>query len=247
MRGRALFLCYPPPDSSMAEVALRAYTGDTVGCVGEWSGDTGTAAFQQALLCDWRLVEAVPLPNWGDTCYELLVWRRKSAKQMLAGKRVRCQHGAAAAKDERAGAAADCTRLDGSVREAVEPPAGDDRPSRLEPLATSCHQCGSAGAEDAPLRRCRLTCCFAFCSQRCLNAAIAAPRHTASSQDRGKREAGARLLPYRRELATRQCGVDPVALRLSDDRVYRDARGQEAATAAHLPGTQRKRVKRKRR
>lgn len=75
-RSATLFLCYPPPDSDMALQALRAYTGDTVCYVGEYRGDTGSAKFEMMLECSYQCVEVVPLPNWGDTCYEMTVWSR---------------------------------------------------------------------------------------------------------------------------------------------------------------------------
>lgn len=37
----ALFLCYPPPKSTMAEECLQNYKGSTLLYVGEWEGDTG--------------------------------------------------------------------------------------------------------------------------------------------------------------------------------------------------------------
>ena len=77
VRGAAtLFLCYPPPDNNMALDALRSYTGETVCYVGEYRGDTGTARFEALLDASFQCVEEVPLPNWGDTCYSLTIWRR---------------------------------------------------------------------------------------------------------------------------------------------------------------------------
>lgn len=78
-RDHALFLCYPPPASKMAEEALAAYTGDTVALVGEWDGDTGSQEFTQALLRGWSLQEAIPLPNWSDTAHDLTLWTRRDA------------------------------------------------------------------------------------------------------------------------------------------------------------------------
>ncbi len=72
-----LFLCYPPPDSPMALLSLRAYTGDCVCYVGEWQGDTGTKAFEKLLCETFVCEEIVPLPNWGDTCYMMMIWRRR--------------------------------------------------------------------------------------------------------------------------------------------------------------------------
>lgn len=71
-----LFLCYPPPDNDMSVQALSSYTGSTICYVGEYRGDTGTARFESLLESTFQCVAQVPLPNWGDTCYELTVWRR---------------------------------------------------------------------------------------------------------------------------------------------------------------------------
>lgn len=80
-RHCTLFICYAPPDSTMAEDALEAYSGDCVAVVGEWDGDTGTTAFSRSLLLHWDLQEVVVLPNWSDTCHDLTIWRRRSSKE----------------------------------------------------------------------------------------------------------------------------------------------------------------------
>jgi len=81
--GAALFLCYPPPQSSMALKCLKAYTGDVLCYVGEWQGDTATPKFERRLCRDWVLTRRVPLPNWAATSNCLMVWRlkRKQARQ----------------------------------------------------------------------------------------------------------------------------------------------------------------------
>jgi len=61
----------------MALDALRTYKGSTVAYVGEWQGDTGTRAFEDLLSRVFFVDEVIQLPNWGDTCYSLMVWRRK--------------------------------------------------------------------------------------------------------------------------------------------------------------------------
>ena len=43
-----LLLCYPPPQSPMAAECLAAFSGDVLVHVGEWLGDTGSPAFEQA-------------------------------------------------------------------------------------------------------------------------------------------------------------------------------------------------------
>jgi hypothetical protein len=75
----ALFLCYPPPDSDMAAAAVRAFQGKHICYVGEWSGDTGTKAFEKLLLEQFVCINNIQLPNWIDTCYSLTVWRRRQA------------------------------------------------------------------------------------------------------------------------------------------------------------------------
>jgi hypothetical protein len=84
-RGHTLFLCYPPPDNAMALLALRSYAGATVCYVGEWQGDSGTKGFETLLSASFRCEEIVPLPNWGDTCYSMMVWKRRTdvAQQQL--------------------------------------------------------------------------------------------------------------------------------------------------------------------
>jgi hypothetical protein len=132
-RGSTLFVCYPPPskDEAFLGDAVRRFKGDHVAVVGEWRGDTATAACLDALRAAFSCVDRVPLPNWGDTSAELTVWRRI---------------GAAAPK---APAPAKSIDLD------------------------ACAQCGCASK---PLRRCRLTCDFAFCSRGCAAAGAAAQR-----------------------------------------------------------------------
>jgi hypothetical protein len=75
-----LLLVYPPPDSPMSERALAAYLaagGTRIAYVGEWQGDTATAAFEDALTRTCQLTESVPLPNWGETRAALTVWRAR--------------------------------------------------------------------------------------------------------------------------------------------------------------------------
>uniref|UniRef100_A0A7S3SZA6 MYND-type domain-containing protein n=1 Tax=Emiliania huxleyi TaxID=2903 RepID=A0A7S3SZA6_EMIHU len=76
-RRHALLLCYPPPRAPMAAECLAAFCGDTVVHVGEWLGDTGSAAFEAALAEGWELTRRLPLPCWGDTAEDLTIWRRR--------------------------------------------------------------------------------------------------------------------------------------------------------------------------
>ena len=75
----SLFLCYPPPDNDMALAALRAFKGNTLCYVGEFSGDTGTRSFEKLLVASFVCCEILSLPNWADTCYSLMIWRRKTS------------------------------------------------------------------------------------------------------------------------------------------------------------------------
>lgn len=45
--------------------------------VGEFRGDTGTAAFEKELFLQWICVDRVALPNFGNTNYTLTCWDRK--------------------------------------------------------------------------------------------------------------------------------------------------------------------------
>ena len=76
--SRVLLLCYPPPDDPMAVRTLRGFTGSSLAYVGEYHGDTGTADFEALLAAQWNLVQSpIALPNFGNTCYSLTLWRRK--------------------------------------------------------------------------------------------------------------------------------------------------------------------------
>lgn len=74
----SLFLCFPPPEDTMALDALRLYTGQHVIHVGEWEGFTGSTDFEKMLFSQFELIERNELPNWQDTSYDLTVWRRKA-------------------------------------------------------------------------------------------------------------------------------------------------------------------------
>eukprot|EP01025_Chloroclados_australasicus_P052652 TRINITY_DN6146_c1_g1_i1.p1 TRINITY_DN6146_c1_g1~~TRINITY_DN6146_c1_g1_i1.p1 ORF type:complete len:606 (-),score=39.99 TRINITY_DN6146_c1_g1_i1:462-2279(-) len=79
----SLFLCYPPPASSMARLCLKNFKGTYVIHVGEWQGDTGDHKFEYFLQKQFKLIDEVQLPNWGNTAYALTVWKRKSKKGQL--------------------------------------------------------------------------------------------------------------------------------------------------------------------
>jgi len=82
----ALLICYPPPclsASGAGDMALAALTsfaaagGTHLALVGEWRGDTGSAALERALSAGWTL-HAAPtvLPTYANTCASLTLWRR---------------------------------------------------------------------------------------------------------------------------------------------------------------------------
>lgn len=235
MHSHALFLCYPPPDSNMAEAAVAKYAGDTVLYVGEWDGDTGTASLQHRLLRHWHLDEVVPLPNWGDTCYELMVWKRGDRKAGSTGHR-RGPTGARQPLETTS------STIDYSSGRQV---------SELMPLGVLCATCGAHGTQHSPLWRCRQTCCFAFCSDKCLQLSLRAENAELCTASGGQ-QAGHKLQPlgagcssacrqghgpglrhsdllsmpvrlgsYAGELGMRHCTVEAGALQLSDSRLYR--------------------------
>ena len=84
-----LFICYPPPcmtsdgKNDMALASLTAFAaagGRQLALVGEWRGDTGSAALERALSSGWTL-DAAPLalPGFANTCAALTLWRRGAA------------------------------------------------------------------------------------------------------------------------------------------------------------------------
>lgn len=74
---RALLLCYPPPDSEMAQQCIYSYRGDTVVYVGEWQGVTANAAFERALVRRFQLTRTVPLPCFDNQACAMTVWKRR--------------------------------------------------------------------------------------------------------------------------------------------------------------------------
>jgi hypothetical protein len=74
---RALLLCYPPPDSEMAQQCVYNYRGDTMVYVGEWQGATATAAFERALVRRFQLTRTVPLPCFDNQACAMTVWKRR--------------------------------------------------------------------------------------------------------------------------------------------------------------------------
>ena len=71
-----MLLCYPPPNSRMALDVISQFKGTYFALVGEFAGDTGTQEFEKVLNDDWELLENIELPNFGNTCYTLTMWKR---------------------------------------------------------------------------------------------------------------------------------------------------------------------------
>ena len=248
MAGRTLVLCYPPPDSRMAEQALREYAGSTVCYVGEWEGDTGGRDFQHALLRGWWLSARTALPNWMDTAYELMVWHRRHEK----AREVSAPDIPVASP--RAGAAAACSIKPGATnvpkkrKRSLQPHdqdrgavlgsqfsaahvTADARPSvALAPVATECHMCSVVGTAKK-LRRCRMTCAYAFCSEACLRSALAKKHGSDAAKSTLSARGAERSLAitcvasmncYRCELRRRLCCVDADELHLADESAFCD-------------------------
>lgn len=72
----ALFLCWPPQGSNMADDALRRYSGDVVVYVGEWMVGCATPEFFWRLREHFHAVDVVELPQWSMRHDRLLVFRR---------------------------------------------------------------------------------------------------------------------------------------------------------------------------
>lgn len=77
---RALFLCWPPLDSSMAARALELFRGERVAYAGEWRGRTADLAFHDRLEEAFRLEAVIPLPNWPGFRDELRIYRRRGQR-----------------------------------------------------------------------------------------------------------------------------------------------------------------------
>ena len=73
-----LFLCYPPPDSNMAEMCLQYYKGSTVAYVGEFQGTTATRAFERRLLSEYKITRSIRIPTFPDQICSLTIWARRA-------------------------------------------------------------------------------------------------------------------------------------------------------------------------
>ena len=86
---RTLFLCWPPYNESMAEVALKNYTGNTLVYIGEDSwGCTGNKEFHEMREGkEWELVDGYQLCRWEGIYDRLFVYNRvnKTKKEEANG------------------------------------------------------------------------------------------------------------------------------------------------------------------
>lgn len=79
-RERTLFLCWPPPFSSMAADCLKLYQGDRLLYVGEEPGGCcGDEEFEELINRDWAVEKRVNIPRWPSPFVKdsLFVYRRK--------------------------------------------------------------------------------------------------------------------------------------------------------------------------
>ena len=77
----ALLLCYPPPQSTMAEEVLRSYAsfgGRVLVFIGEFKGLTGSPNFENILRNNYNVLRREPCPRWGNDAAEISVWVGKS-------------------------------------------------------------------------------------------------------------------------------------------------------------------------
>lgn len=78
--GRTLFLCWPPPFSSMAADCLKRYQGERLLYVGEEPGGCcGDDEFMQLIERDWVTEQRINIPRWPAPFVKdsLYVYRRK--------------------------------------------------------------------------------------------------------------------------------------------------------------------------
>jgi hypothetical protein len=71
-------VCYPPPHKcEWLLTVLREPCVETFVYIGEFAGDTGTAALEAELYCNFELMAEAPLPNFINTVYSLTIWRKR--------------------------------------------------------------------------------------------------------------------------------------------------------------------------
>lgn len=78
-RNRALFLCWPPYNTTMATECLQRYKGKTVLYVGEWKACTANEEFHDILERDYHSlnIDHPHLPQWFGIHDELFIYQRK--------------------------------------------------------------------------------------------------------------------------------------------------------------------------
>lgn len=75
---RALFLCWPPYDDSMAADCLDAYRGNNFAYIGESCGGcNGTDEFFELLHEQWQCEQKIFIPQWDGIHDYLSIYRRK--------------------------------------------------------------------------------------------------------------------------------------------------------------------------
>jgi len=132
-------------------------------CTGEWQGDTGTKGFEKLLSAEFSCEELLRLPNWGDTCYSLTVWRRRTSSSGAGEK------GNKESKKKESNAKT--TGSGGSSN--TQSVAEHLLPHKTHPFLCSHCGCGrsdassSGNSEVRQLFRCRLSYNVYFCSGRC--------------------------------------------------------------------------------
>lgn len=73
--NRTLFLCWPPPDSSMATECLAEWEGDTLIFIGDRKV-TADSSFFELLDGHFSLTRVVAIPQWSGVDDRMTVWRR---------------------------------------------------------------------------------------------------------------------------------------------------------------------------
>jgi hypothetical protein len=74
---KALFLCWPPWGTTMAEQAVANYAGTCVIYVGEWLGGNAEPGFFVRLVRDFDMIAIVPIPQWYMRTDSLMVFKRR--------------------------------------------------------------------------------------------------------------------------------------------------------------------------
>jgi hypothetical protein len=74
---KALFLCWPPSASTMADHAVASYAGSCIIYVGEWLGGSAEPGFFARLVRDFETVAIVPIPQWYMRTDSLMVFKRR--------------------------------------------------------------------------------------------------------------------------------------------------------------------------